>query len=275
MYGERHIVKSLKIKNRVYFTFQIFEDFPNLLAVVTSRTGGVSQHVYSSLNLGFHVNDNQKNVVQNRLLVASDLEFDISNLVCAQQVHSSHIANAADTSEVLADFSHQVSKSDGLYTDKPGIPLLILTADCAPVFLFDPEKKVIAVLHVGWKGVMHTIVPEALKKLNQVFDVEAKNIRVGVGPCLGVDDYQVQKDLVDLFKQTFPNDFNSFFKKADNKIYFDLEKAIRWQLVSHGVPQTQIEFSGISTASNLEHFYSHRAEHNKTGRFGSIILLKS
>ena len=120
-----------------------------------NRKGGVSKGIYKSLNCGIGSNDNKKNVLKNLKIVSKKLGFKIENLILLKQIHSNKIY-------YIKKAIYSKLSGDGILTNKSNIALGILTADCAPVFFYDPKKKIIAAAHVGWKGAYKKIVKKII-----------------------------------------------------------------------------------------------------------------
>ena len=245
-------MQKLKKNNRIYFEFELFKQFPQLTAFVTTRSCG--------------------NLVLNKDEVLSDWSINSSKLVTAEQVHGANVSHVTDAKITLADNSKQIAQTDGLIGVR-NLASMILTADCAPVFIFDPKNQLTCLIHAGWRGLHKRIITQAVQKLQQEFGSNPEELFVAVGPLLAKSDYQVRQDLVEAFGQSHGQTAKNFFSQHQGKIFFDLEKAILFDLEKTGIKPTQTEVSGVSTGQSLEHFYSHRVEKGKTGRFASLMLI--
>ena len=164
-------------------------------------------------------------------------------------------------------------KGDGLITNKKNIALGILTADCAPVFIFDPIKKVIAVAHAGWKGAYKKIIIKIIKKLI-ILGSKKENIIATVGPCIAQQNYEVKQDFKTKFlKQTKKN--KKYFKIIGKKIYFSLRDYIKGQLKDLGI--INIEIIKKNTYNRKNNFYSSRRSKKNNHDYGrniSVIMIK-
>lgn len=158
------------------------------------RRGGVSKGIYSSLNCGSGSKDDPDMVAENRRRAANHLGGDTGSLVSLQQVHS------ADCVEITAP-PDRPPKADALVTDRPGLALSVLTADCAPV-LFYGEKAdgapVIGAAHAGWKGALNGILPSTLRSM-RALGAEPETVRACVGPCIAQASYEVSRGSKPLF----------------------------------------------------------------------------
>ena len=228
--------------------------------------GGVSKGIYKSLNCGMGSGDKKKNINKNLIIVSKKLSFKKKNLILLNQIHSSKFF-------VIKNIPKIKLKGDGLITNKKNIALGILTADCAPVFIFDPIKKVIAVAHVGWRGAYKKIIIKIIKKLI-ILGSKKENIITTVGPCIAQQNYEVKQDFKTKFlKQTKKN--KKYFKIIGKKIYFSLRDYIKGQLKDLGIKN--IEIIKKNTYNRKNNFYSSRRSKKNNHDYGrniSVIMIK-
>ncbi len=241
-------------------------DLP-LISVVSTRVGGVSQGPYHELNMGYHVGDDPENVTENRKIFFNAIGIELDSLVLARQIHSDNIM-VVDKSHAgygAYDFESGLPGTDAIITNSNSIAIGILTADCVPVMLFDPIKKVIGVAHAGWKGSLLKIAKKTVLKMKEVYGTEPNDCLVALGPCIGKCCYEVSDNIIEQFGKAF----NHEFKKDENKL--DLLQVIKIQLFEIGVKN--ITCMELCTACNRNLFYSHRAENGLTGRMISLLKL--
>lgn len=263
-----------------YFTFESFASHPRLNAAVTTRHGGVSTGPYASLNLGGKTGDEPDNVRENRLRAAGVIGKESRNLVFAKQVHGSDIARVENGFEGAFD------DTDALTTDALQTPLVILTADCAAVFVFDPVKNAIAIAHAGWRGTVAGIAAKTVKRMQKEYGSSPGDLLAGIGPSIGPCCYEVGEEVIITVETKLPDyteeilvqpDMASAgsFRAAVNEDHrhFDLWRANELMLVDAGVPENNIEIARLCTACRTDLFYSHRAEKGVTGRFGGLLML--
>ncbi|MDR3575133.1 MAG: peptidoglycan editing factor PgeF [Anaerolineaceae bacterium] len=234
---------------------------------IFTRTGGVSPDPWSSLNLGGTVGDSRENVVENRLRLFNSLDRKVESLFDVWQIHGTKII-CSDAPRPL-DAPHK--EADAILTDRPGITLFMRFADCVPIFLFDPTRKVIGMVHAGWMGTVNRIVTGAIDAMVNRYGSDPKNIIAGIGPSIGPDHYQIGDEVIKQVKQTFGSDAGEILKSMDGGIHLDLWEANLILLQLAGVQH--IQNSGICTYCHIDDWYSHRGEHGKTGRFGAILAL--
>lgn len=248
-----------------------FSSFPRSQVVhgIFTRLGGVSPKPWRSLNLGGLNGDSRENVIENRRRIFEGMNRTVDSLFDVWQVHSADVV-CTDSPRPL-DAPHQ--KADAIVTDRPEITLFMRFADCVPVFLHDPEKKVVAIAHAGWQGTVKNVVGQTVLKMQSRYGCQPKNIRAGIGPSIGPDHYEVGADVADHVMATLGGNSAEVLTPRNGKFTLDLWKTNRILLEKAGV--TRIEVAGVCTACNMADWYSHRGEHGMTGRFGALIALKT
>ena len=234
-----------------------------------TRKGGCSKKKFSSLNCSLSSTDNKKNVKKNIKIAQKEIGLLNKKIKLVNQIHSNKII------EVNLNNLNKKHVADGMITKVTDVALAVLTADCAPIFIFDKNKKIICCLHAGWKGTLNNIVKEGIKifKKNKI---KIKDIVAIIGPCLSKKNYEVDLD----FKEKFiikNCKYNKYFTaKNRKKELFDLRGMINYQFIELGV--NNLHNIKKDTYSNDSKFYSHRRSTiNKeytTGRMINIIGFK-
>ncbi len=241
--------------------------FKNIKHGFFDRQGGVSKGNYKSLNCGPGSKDRIKDVRKNIEKVCKKIGCNKNNLILLDQIHSNivHIVNKTPTKKL---------KGDSLITSKKGIALGILTADCAPVFVYDPVNHLISAIHAGWKGAYKKIITNTLKKLAS----EGSNFNdliAIIGPCIDIKNYEVKNDFFNKFiKQKKYN--KKFFNAKNNKLYFSLNNYIRDEFLKLGVKNIEIIKKDTYLFSN-NLFSARRSIKNKLQDYGrniSVIMIK-
>jgi hypothetical protein len=232
-----------------------------------TRKGGVSTGHWSSLNQGGTVGDERLHTIENRKRAFAFFDRDVESIFDVWQVHGNTVI-CVDKPRAL-DEPH--IKADAIITNNPTLTLFMRFADCVPIILFDPVKKVIGSVHAGWKGTLNNIVKEAVLAMREQYSVNPLDIIAGIGPSIGPDHYIVGKEVYDLAAATFGPELNQVVSIKKEKIHFNLWRANEYLLEKQGIKA--IECAEICTACNLEDWYSHRAENGATGRFGALIAL--
>ena len=232
-----------------------------------NKNNGFSKGIYKSLNCGKGSLDNKKTVKRNLDYVKKKIHSKKNNIVLLYQIHSSKYF-------YLKKFPKKKLIGDGLITNIKNVPLGILTADCAPILILDEKKKIIAALHVGWKGAYKNILIKVLKKLTKL-GTKKKDIIAVIGPCIAQNNYEDSKE----FKKKFIKKSRKniiFFKLKKRKIYFNLPKFIENQLISFGI--FKIDVIKKDTFDIKKKFFSARRSLKRNepdyGRNISVIMLK-
>ena len=251
-----------------YFQFESFDPQFDMHGIFT-RKGGVSPQPWSSLNLGGTVGDERPNVIENRRRIYSVMDRAVESIFDVWQVHSADVI-CSDIPRPL-DAMHE--KGDAILTDNPQITLFMRFADCVPILLHDPERRVIGVVHAGWQGTVKKVVQHAVQKMTLQYGSHPGDIYAGIGPSIGPDHYQVGEDVINQVHASFGNNAPEILIHHNGSTHLDLWQANSILLEQAGV--SHIEIANICTACDINRWYSHRAEHGKTGRFGAILTLAS
>ena len=233
-----------------------------------NNKGGCSTGIYKSLNCGPGSKDNKTKVIKNLRIVKNKINKNSKNVFLLNQIHSNKF--------VFIDkfFKYQKKKrADAIITDTPKLPIAILTADCAPILIYDKQKKMIAAIHAGWKGAYKGIISKVINFMIKK-GCEKKNMIAVVGPCIAQKSYNVGED----FKRKFLNKDKRnkiFFKKRKNLIYFDLSKYVKSQLKLMKI--TNLDTINIDTFPKKNNFFSARRSlhlnHDDYGRNISLIMI--
>lgn len=258
--------------------FYHFDDFPtngHIQHAVFTRRGGISEAPYDSLNLSASVPDTKENVYANRSRAYSTHGRTSDRLVHAHLIHGADVARVSKR-----DYGRHVGPVDGLITNDPGCGLTMNFADCAAIMLYDPVNKAIGLGHAGWQGVVKDLPGAMVRAMQRAFDTEPGLLVAGIGPCIGPCCYEVGEAVISAVRSAFeapdlllvPSPNDDKHSKDGQRPHFDLPEANRRRLASSGV--IHIEASGMCTACHTDLFYSHRAEQNRTGRFGTLLLLE-
>ena len=236
----------------------------NVRAVVTTRVGGVSVAPFDSFNLAFHVNDNAVAVVENRrkLLTALNEIAPCGPPQWLQQVHGTEVVDAFSEPKIRAQ---NVPEADAVTTTHRGLPCVVMTADCLPVFFSDRNGNRVAVAHAGWRGLCNGILENTLARFTNPAEVMC-----WLGPAIGANAFEVGADVRDAFMKVDKSAASAFVAKANGKYYADIYELARQRLVKAGIGM--ISGGEMCTVSDGERFYSYRREQT-TGRMASIIWL--
>ncbi len=230
-----------------------------------NRLGGKSKGIYKSLNCGRGSLDKKKYVNKNIVIACKKISKSYKKLILLNQIHSNKFFLIKNFK-----FSKKKLTGDALITDQKKIIIGILTADCAPVLIFDKKLKVISAIHAGWKGAYKGIIQKVIKEFKKKGS-ESKNLIAAVGPCISQRNYEIQNDFKTKFlKQSKKNKF--FFKKIKNKTYFSLNKYVVSKLKELGIKK--IDIIDQDTYNQKNNFFSaRRSLHKKQDDYGRNISL--
>lgn len=178
-----------------------------------------------------------------------------------KQVHGNKGVTASPSTNPAGDL-----EADGMVTREPNLPLIIRTADCAPVFLYDPVTPAVGLCHVGWRGARAGVIQQTLEKMRIEFGTNPALVEAALGPAICGGCYEMGEE----FKSIFPD----FVTKRGARYYFDLIGEVKSQLSGCGVPETSIQEPGFCTACSTDRFFSVRREGQDTGRLLSLLMLK-
>jgi len=161
------------------------------------------------------------------------------------------------------------------FTNEPGLFLCVQTADCVPILLFDPEKKVVAAVHAGWRGTIQKIALATVRKMTEAFGSDPSAILAGIGPSIHMHAYEVGPEVVKAVKENFSNT-GALLKPSLNegKAYFDLWEANKTVLTEAGLEEENIEIMGLCSFEHNDLFYSARRDGIETGRMVSGIRIR-
>ena len=231
------------------------------------RHGGCSPKPFDSLNLSTTVGDSRENVIRNRNSILTALNIDDNRFFDVWQVHSSKVI----MTDRPRNRDENYLRGDAIITKTRNIALLMRFADCVPILLMDPVNHAIGIVHAGWIGTLNKIVQKTVRDFINYFHSDPKKLRAGIGPSIGVDHYEIGKEVADKAQKVFPKNWNEIIQNRKGSLFLDLWKANESSLQEIGVEQ--IEIAGICTVCHIDDFFSHRGENGKTGRFGALISL--
>jgi hypothetical protein len=253
-----------------FFQAPILKDTNQLAHAFLTRLGGVSQPPFDTLNLGFNTGDRASSVSKNREIVTRAFELPDSALTTVRQVHGDRVFI------VDASSPDDLSKTpcDAIITDRPGIALGVLTADCVPILAFDPEGPSIAAIHVGWKGTALDLPGKVVAVMARRFGVYPENLRAAIGPSIGPCCYEVDEAVHAAFLRRGNLWKNWAHDSGEGRWQLNLAKANRDLLRAAGLHETNIVSIDLCSCCERALFFSFRREKGATGRQISWIMLK-
>ena len=245
------------------------QKFENLKHCFFSRKNGFSKGHYASLNCGLGSGDKKENVLKNLNLVSQKIGCKDELLITLNQNHSNKVVYFENKSSIKNKLP-----GDAIVTKIKNVGIGILTADCAPILLYDPQKKIIGCIHSGWRGTLNGVIKNTIKKFKEL-DSNIDNLFAVVGPCIGKVNYEVKIDFYKKFVNQNPK-YKKFFNKiADNKYIFDLRGFINQKISDLNIKN--IENIEMNTFTSQETFFSYRRSclnnEKDYGRCISVILM--
>lgn len=243
-------------------------DVPGVRHAFFTRHGGVSEGIYASLNAGLGSKDDPDAVRQNRRRCAA--HFSAEGIVTVYQVHS------ATALTVEGPWTDDPPQADSVVSQTPGVVCAALAADCAPILFVDPQARVVAAAHAGWKGALTGIVAATVARMESL-GAERARLRAVVGPCIGPQSYEVGLEFLDRFVAEDAA-YARFFSPgaAPEKRQFDLPAFVLGRLAAAGVETC--EWIGHDTCAEADDFFSNRRALQRGepdyGRLLSAIVLE-
>lgn len=242
----------------------LLSSLPGVRHAFFTRKGGVSTGIYDSLNVGRGSKDDPADVVENRARAAAWFGGAPEDLNTCFQIHST-IAIQADGS-----WGDARPEGDAVVTRTPGVICGALAADCAPVLLADPEARIVAAAHAGWRGALNGVVQAAVDRMVEL-GARPDRITGIVGPCIGPKSYEVGLEFLHRFEADCPGS-GRFFQPgvSEDKRFFDLPAFVLDRLATAGVERR--EWVGRDTRAEEEWFFSNRrAVLNNEGDYGRLL----
>ena len=228
-----------------------------------TRLNGSSKKKFKSLNCSLSCGDEQKIVLKNREIALERLELKHKKLILLNQTHSSRV--------IIIDKNnfHKKMNADGMITSLNNIALGVLTADCAPIFIYDNKKKFVCCLHSGWRGALNNISKNAIKIFNKL-NISSDDLIAIIGPCLGSKNYEVDKNFEEKFIKKKISYGKFFRSKNKTKSFFNLRGVIKYQLRELGIKK--IHNINRDTYNNESLFFSHRRSTHKNDRSSGRLI---
>jgi purine-nucleoside/S-methyl-5'-thioadenosine phosphorylase / adenosine deaminase len=223
----------------------------------TTRTGGVSSGPYESLNLGALTEDEPENVTENRRRACASVGADPTRATMAWQHHGTEVTRAEPRGIVRP--GTVFDRCDGLWSEEPGQAMMLLTADCLPVALAraNGAEPALAILHVGWRGLLGGIVAAGARALG------GGRLAAAIGPGIGPCCYEVGEEVAGPFRTAFRD------VVSDGRL--DLWSAAEQALRAAGCEE--VERSDLCSYCHPELFFSHRRDKGRTGRQGVVAYI--
>lgn len=241
------------------------------------REAGLPLHAFTSrpFDLGFG-RKKREEVLRDRKKVCKILGINFLLLTAGEQVHGARIVKVDEEDRGRGSLSPEgaIRHVDGFISNVPDVPLTIFTADCVPIFILDPVRKAIGLVHAGWRGTLCRMIERVVTMMGEEYGSRPEDLIVALGPSIGSCCYRVGEEVIIAFQEQFP-DWPSFIssKLAGEKWTLDLWEANRVQLIRAKVKDSNIINSRMCTSCHNDVFFSLRRDGSPTGRMMSLMML--
>lgn len=238
----------------------MFEDRGNHLIIKEFENMGIGT-IFTDISYG-----NAKQKTREELI--KDFELGDRNLISGYQTHSKNIQVIKEIDKIYFE------NTDGFITNRKDVVIFTKYADCLPVYIYDPLKEVIGLVHSGWRGTLQEITLEAIKLMEKNYGTDRKNVYFAFGIGIGQENYEVGQEFKDLFSEKFSFDIvTESFMEKNGKLYFDNQKFNYVNLIVNGVEKSKIITNEYCTFRD-KRFQSFRRDKENSGRAGGFIYFK-
>jgi conserved hypothetical protein TIGR00726 len=264
-----------------FIEFPVLCEIPFIIHGFSTRLGGVSTGMFSSMNLGSGAppyQDDPDKIRENFIIISESLGVDPESLVLSDQVHKTDI-RIVDENDRGKGFSRprDYEEIDGLITNTPGVTLVTKYADCVPLFFVDPVKKAIGLSHSGRKGTVGRIGEKTVNEMKKAFGSNPEDIIAVIGPSICMDCYEVGEDVADEFRNEFSikdEDNGILQRNSRGRYQLNLWEANRIVLSEAGLLPENIHISEVCTCCNDDLLFSHRKSGGKRGSLAAFLAIK-
>jgi len=239
----------------------------------STRAGGVSPAPWDSLNLRPGQDDGQDALLENYRRFFAVCGGDRQRAVLSKQVHETtvRLCTAADAGKGL--FAPRDYTADALITNEPNLPLVVFSADCGIILLYDPVRKAIGAVHAGWRGCAAGIVEKTVREMARVFSSRPQDLLAAIGPCIGQCCFETDDDVPDAMRAALGEDAAPYLERRGAKWHVDLAGLNRRWLLRAGLDSANIDLCGLCTACRQDLFWSHRKSGDARGAQIAMIAL--
>ncbi|CZT55453.1 Laccase domain protein YfiH [Eubacteriaceae bacterium CHKCI005] len=256
--------------------FPMLEEVEGISHAFSTRLGGVSQGIFSSMNLSFGRGDSDENVRENYRRICAANGFDPEGLVASDQDHHTNIRIVTAEDKGKGIWRPKDYQSvDAVVTQEPGITLVTYYADCVPLFFVDPVKRVVALAHAGWRGTVGRIGEVTVRKMEEAFGCRPQDLLAAVGPSIGPCCYEVDEPVYQQFAALNLKDGARWMPESGGGKYkLDLWNINRQILSDAGVMPEHIQMAELCTCCNPDQLFSHRASHGQRGGMAAFLQIR-
>ncbi len=274
---EKDVLTQKRKGEAEYLVFPGLESTGLVDHLFSTRKGGVSEGIFSSMNLSYTRGDKKECVDENFRRIAEIFGSKPDRIVCSDQTHTTNVrlVTEEDAGKGVTG-KKDYTDIDGLITNVPGLILATFFADCVPLFFLDTENRAIGLSHSGWKGTVHRMGEATLKAMEKAFGTRPEKVKAAIGPSICQDCYEVGSDVAWQFSQEFKRQEKEILKrgKTEGKYQLDLWQANKTVLLDAGILPENLEVTDICTCCNCDYLFSHRGNHGRRGNLGAFMELR-
>lgn len=255
-----------------YLSFPSLEETGIVRHMFTTRTGGVSEGEFATMNLSFTRGDDGERVAENYRRIGTAFSCTPEDMVASHQTHTTNIRRVTEADKGKGiTCPRDYENIDGLMTDVPGIVLVTYFADCVPLFLVDPVHRAIGLAHSGWRGTAAGMGTAMVKAMGDAYGTKPQDLIAAVGPSICGDCYEVGEDVAGEFRR-----FRGAVRKrgTPGKYGLDLWEANRQNLLAAGVESSKIAVTDVCTCCNGSYLFSHRASQGRRGNLAALLCIR-
>ena len=263
-----------------YLTYSRLENIPFIKHAFSTKEGGVSEGIFSTMNLSFTRGDDIDKVKENYRRFFDAVGLTLNNMVMSDQIHETDIMKIDEKkineiNEESKGIEDRVCKNiDGLITNLPNVPLVTFYADCVPLYFVDTVNKAIGLSHSGWRGTVKGMGIKTVEAMVREYGSNPENIVAVVGPSICQDCYEVSKEVVDEFHKEYYDKFDVssiYYEKENGKMQLNLWEANRQILLLAGLKSENIVISNVCTSCHSDLLFSHRKTNGKRGNLIAVM----
>lgn len=267
----------------VYLTFPPFSKEDWLVHGFSTRLGGVSTGVLSTMNLSFGRGDERECVLENYRRISSAIGFELNGVTASDQTHTNHVRTVTSEDAGKGIVREKDYRDvDGLVTNVPGLTLATYYADCVPLFFADPMHRAVGLSHSGWRGTVSDIAGETIRRMREAYGTSPEELLGAIGPSICQDCYQVSEDVILQVKNRYPSHlWNSLFREdftaegEEKKYRLNLWEACRQNMIRSGMLPERIFVTDLCTCCNPRFLFSHRASQGKRGNLAAFLGIRA
>ncbi len=238
----------------------------------TTRYGGVSEGHLASMNIGPSRGDKPENLLKNYEILGKAIGFDPKNCVLTKQTHTDLVRPVTAMDAGTGLYKPAFPPCDGLVTNTEGLALVVFTADCTPVLLYDEVTGAVGAVHAGWKGTAQDIVGKAVEAMVKNYGTDPQHILSAIGPNIGQCCFETDEDVPNALLEAYGEEILPYISKKGIKFYVNLKAVNAYALTRAGV--AHIDISTDCTLCQTDRFWSARKHRDSRGSQGAIIVCK-